>query len=520
MKLVGNAKHVFLICAAISGCGDNGGAGTTSDGTSSGSTAAQTTTGDPNPTTGATDTEPLPGTTTDGMSAGGSETSDPTTTGPTTGVTTDTTTDASTTDATTDTTTDATTDASTSTGPAPFCGDGVVDAGEACDDANQEDADACTNMCAEAACGDGIVGPGEACDDGNQEDADECSNACALASCGDGKQQPGEECDDGNAVDTDACLGTCLTAKCGDGVIRAGVEECDDANDDDDDACSNVCVAPTCDDAVKNADETDIDCGGPNCPTCGLGDACGEDADCDIGVCSQQVCVSNKSCKSLLAGDATLKDGLHIIDPDEKGAIEPFEAYCDMTHDGGGWTLIMKSINTNFLYDDALWENALTLNPVDFDFATNGKKSKYAAFLSVGFEELRTSAVDGVSSHIQKLAAPVADATTLFKGPAVEVNKTMLLPYFEALHIPYDKHTANCNPSTKYVNYGINLKKLNGVAALPDGAFCDWNGGARFGLRVNGSHNNTGNHAGQGWGTYTTINANYLAIMTQLLWVR
>ena len=105
-------------------------------------------------------------------------------------------------------------------------------------------------------------------------------------------------------------------------------------------------------------------------------------------------------------------------------------------------------------------------------------------------------------------------------GPAVEINKSMLIPYFNNLHIPYDKHSAFCNPSTKYVNYGINLKKLNGVNALPDGGFCDWNGGARFGLRVNGDHNATGNHSGQGWGTYTTINANYIVVMKQLLWVR
>jgi len=518
MKLIGNAKHVFLICAAISGCSNDGGTSTTSDSTSSsGSTAVETTTGGPDPTTGVTDTEPLPGTTSNG-SASGSETTDPTTTGPTTGVTTETTTDASTTDAST---TDAsTTDASTSTGPAPFCGDGIVDAGEECDDANLDDADACTNACADAACGDGIVGPGEACDDGNEEDADECSNACALGSCGDGKPQPGEECDDGNADDADKCLGTCLLAKCGDGVVQDGAEDCDDANDDDDDACSNTCVLPTCDDGVKNASESGVDCGGPNCPKCGLGAACGEDADCEIGVCSQQVCVSNKSCKSLLAGDNTLKDGLHIIDPDENGAIEPFEAYCDMTHDGGGWTLIMKSINTNIHYDDALWENALTLNPVDFDFATNGKKSKYQGFLNVGFAELRTSAVNGATSHIQMLAAPVASATALFTGPAVQVSTMTLLPYFEAIHLAFDKHIAACNPSTKYVNYGINLKKINGVGFLNDGPQCDWNGGARFGLRVNGNNNNSGNHGGQGWGTYATIDGAYVSIMTQLLWVR
>jgi hypothetical protein len=92
------------------------------------------------------------------------------------------------------------------------------------------------------------------------------------------------------------------------------------------------------------------------------------------------------------------------------------------------------------------------------------------------------------------------------------------------MHAAYDRHFAACNPSTKYVNFGINLKASNGVGFLPDGGQCDWNGGARFGMRVNGNHGGTGNHAGQGWGTYTTLtlmnNDKYVAPMTQLLWVR
>jgi cysteine-rich repeat protein len=510
-----NTKNLALVmvCVALAGCSDAADPGTgTGEGSSSGggTTAIGTSTTGPEPTTAGTTIEPP----TSSESASGTTS---------VGTTDATTTDASTTDAST---TDAsTTDASSSTGPAPACGDGKTDPGEECDDGNQEDTDACTNACKNAACGDGIVGPGEACDDGNQEDADACSNTCASASCGDGVKQPGEECDDANMVDTDACLSTCLAAKCGDLVVQAGSEECDDGNADDTDGCSNLCVLPTCKDGVKNATETDVDCGGAACPKCGLGGVCGADLDCGLGVCLQNKCVSNKSCKSLFDGDNALKDGKYTIDPDEGGPVLPFEAYCDMTHDGGGWTLIMKAVNTNFHYDDVLWENDLTLNPTDFDFVGDGKRSKYQSFLNVGFSEIRTSNTDNfATSYMVKLAAPVASAKALFIGPGVEVNKAMLLPHFESLHIAFDKHAAYCNPSTKYVNHGFNLKKLNGIAALPDGGLCDWNGGARFGLRVNANHGNTGNHAGQGWGTYTTLTINnnpqYVAVMKQLLWVR
>jgi cysteine-rich repeat protein len=45
--------------------------------------------------------------------------------------------------------------------------------------------------------------------------------------CGDGDVDAGEACDDGNADDGDDCLSTCRLARCGDGIVRRGVEECD-----------------------------------------------------------------------------------------------------------------------------------------------------------------------------------------------------------------------------------------------------------------------------------------------------
>ncbi len=109
------------------------------------------------------------------------------------------------------------------------CGDGVVDALEACDDGNTSNADACMNNCQLASCGDGYLWSGvEACDDGNSSNTDACLVSCDAASCGDGHVWSGvEACDDGNNSNTDACLNSCVTASCGDGYVWSGVEDCE-----------------------------------------------------------------------------------------------------------------------------------------------------------------------------------------------------------------------------------------------------------------------------------------------------
>lgn len=150
---------------------------------------------------------------------------------------------------------------SESTQVSGVCGDGVVDDGEACDDANTVDEDGCPSgavgQCkAEATCGDGITHEGaEACDDGNDVNGDGCEQDCSLtpvATCGNGDVEVGEACDDGNTVETDECPsgpeGKCAAlASCGDGFVQDGVEGCDDGNDSETDECpsgaSGQCIA-------------------------------------------------------------------------------------------------------------------------------------------------------------------------------------------------------------------------------------------------------------------------------------
>ena len=113
-------------------------------------------------------------------------------------------------DMSTSSTGDSSTGSSSTTG-GPFCGDGVVNGLETCDDG--QETLLCDSDCTARACGDALVNAaaGEACDDGNVDDTDACLVGCIAATCGDGKIQAGvEDCDDGNRAPLDGCDAACL----------------------------------------------------------------------------------------------------------------------------------------------------------------------------------------------------------------------------------------------------------------------------------------------------------------------
>lgn len=154
-----------------------------------------------------------------------------------------TTTQGPTSETTLDTSTEDTTNSDTSTTAPTFCGDGILNDGEECDDGNTDNTDTCLDTCKAALCGDGFIQADseEKCDDGNETNDDECTNACTTPACGDSIVQVGEECDDGDADNTDECVMGCKEASCGDSFVQMGVEACDDGKENDYDACSNDC---------------------------------------------------------------------------------------------------------------------------------------------------------------------------------------------------------------------------------------------------------------------------------------
>lgn len=188
------------LIGVLTACGDAGGAmdpsGSTSAGTSEasfpGSTSAAPTSTSGAPTTGA-------------ATSGSEATSDPSTGGGSTST-------GTTSGSTGSTSTGSTSGTESSSETGSTSGTGTTGTGSSTETGSSSETSGETSgetgsssETGGGVCGDGVVDAGELCDDGDQDDDDECGNDCVLPTCGDGQQNGGETAIDCGGPDCAAC---------------------------------------------------------------------------------------------------------------------------------------------------------------------------------------------------------------------------------------------------------------------------------------------------------------------------
>ncbi|MDI1443583.1 DUF4215 domain-containing protein [Polyangium sp. 6x1] len=266
------------------------------------------------------------------------------------------------------------------------CGNGVVDANEACDDGNSVSGDGCEADCSYT-CDNKNPDTGDAkCDDG-----DPCNGA---ETCGDDHAcAPGV-----NEVDGDSCgagkiciSGACLDDICGDGFVSQD-EECDDANMANGDGCDSCkfscasddpardcsgldpCLGNTCDDATHT-------CGNP----VGNGDVCALASVCVNGACSPIVC-----------GDGVVHPGEECDDGNTMGG-DGCEADCMLPSSG--------SVCGNGVRDaDEQCDDSNTKNLDGCDSACNFEQVQRATWLKMQFGTEPFCAANRLGSAISAAA--------------------------------------------------------------------------------------------------------------------
>lgn len=172
------------------------------------------------------------------------------------------------------------------------------------------------------------------------DDADSAVNPAATETC----NGLDDNCDGAIDEDTAADAPTWYLDDDGDGEGDAG-------------ATTAACAQPV------GYSEWDSDCDDSDASvflgateTCdGLDENC--DGVADNGALGGDVICAASSCLAILDDGSSTGDGLYWLDPDEDGdTTDAWQAWCDMTADGGGWTRLYGSL-WPYWWDAGNWES-------------------------------------------------------------------------------------------------------------------------------------------------------------------
>jgi hypothetical protein len=285
---------------------------------------------------------------------------------------------------------------------------------------------------------------------------------CASEICATATDQTCLACDSGSYLSGNACL-QCSTTACPNGSIETVA--CS-ATADRVCGCTAIagCASETCTTAT---DQTCLACNSGSYLSGGACAACtacrpGQFQETACGATTDATCAA-VDCYALHAGSPGVGDGIYSVDPDGPGGASPFQAYCDMTSDGGGWTLLMKvdgSLPT-FSYQAALWTSTNTYQPdeVAFDVVN---ETKSFGFATMPFNAMRVGMFDLTDGGTRWLDLPRVNGSLLelftsgFQSVAVGRNAWKGLVASPSLQLNCNRDGFNVvSPDATNVRIGI-----------------------------------------------------------------
>ena len=122
------------------------------------------------------------------------------------------------------------------------------------------------------------------------------------------------------------------------------------------------------------------------------------------------------SCLDIYTANSSSASGTYFIDPDgASGPLAQIQVYCEMSLNGGGWTLVMKQKSNDgstLQGDTAYWSSAATpaLNDSAGNLNTSDQNLVSAAFNQISLTQMMLVASNEVTQQLQSITAASAFA--------------------------------------------------------------------------------------------------------------